>query len=457
MTPIHVIILAAGVSTRLKSRLSKVLHPLCGRPLIDYVLSAAQSLKPQKIAMVVGRGREKIQERYEGSRGMIFAYQSQRLGTAHAVQVGYRALGNPGGNVLILSGDVPLIIPRTLKSLQRHGQKASLSFLSAILPDPTGYGRVVRDSKGRVSGIVEEKNCTPDQKLINEINAGVYLAQGKLLKTHLKKIKKDPRKKEYYLTDLVALVAEAGLEVQGLPLENPQEVMGANTRSELAFLNQVIQNQILGEHLAQGVGMQDPDSIFIDHEVKIGPDTFLGAGVQILGRSRIGSGCRIEPGVILKNVQLGQEVEIKAYSYLEDCTVKEGAVIGPFARIRPESMVGPKAKVGNFVELKKTRLGEGSKANHLSYLGDTQIGKNANIGAGTITCNYDGKKKHNTQIADGVFVGSDSQLVAPVKLGRDSYIASGTTVTRNVPSKSLALSRVPQRNIKGWVKKKKGS
>lgn len=454
MTPIHVIILAAGDSTRLKSRLSKVLHPLCGRPMLDYVLSAARSLKPKKIAMVVGRGREKIQERYEGNRGLVFAYQSQRLGTAHAVQVGYRALGNPGGNVLILSGDVPLITPRTLKSLQRHGREKSLSFLSAILPDPTGYGRVVRDSKGRVSGIVEEKNCNPDQKLINEINAGVYLAQGNLLKTQLKKIKKDPRKKEYYLTDLVALVAEGGLEVQALPLEIPQEVIGANTRSELAFLNQVIQNQILGEHLAKGVGMQDPDSIFIDHGVKIGPDTFLGASVQILGRSRIGAGCRVEPGVILKDVQVGREVEIKAYSYLEECVVKEGAVIGPFARIRPESLVGPKAKVGNFVELKKTRLGEGSKANHLSYLGDTQIGKNANIGAGTITCNYDGKKKYKTQIADGVFVGSDSQLVAPVKLGRDSYIASGTTVTRDVPNESLALSRVPQRNIKGWRKKR---
>ncbi|MDX1387165.1 MAG: DapH/DapD/GlmU-related protein, partial [bacterium] len=211
-----------------------------------------------------------------------------------------------------------------------------------------------------------------------------------------------------------------------------------------------------GHHLSQGVGMQDPDSTFIDYGVKIGSDTFLGSGVQILGNSRVGSGCTLESGSILKDSQLGHGVEIKAYSYLEQCHIKEGSVIGPFARIRPESIVGPKSKVGNFVELKKTRLGEGSKANHLSYLGDTEVGKNANIGAGTITCNYDGKKKHKTKISDGVFVGSDSQLVAPVKLGRDSYIASGTTVTRDVPGQSLALSRVPQRNIKGWTKKKKG-
>jgi bifunctional UDP-N-acetylglucosamine pyrophosphorylase/glucosamine-1-phosphate N-acetyltransferase len=389
-----------------------------------------------------------------GEKGLIFAHQKERLGTAHATQVGLKALGKASGKVLILNGDVPLITTKTLKSLVRKSHKASLNFLTAVLPDPMGYGRVVREQDGGVTGIIEEKNASLSQKQINEINTGVYCIESGFLVSTLKKIKKDSLKKEYYLTDLVQLAVKQGLGVEAIPIDKPQEILGANTRGELAYLNQIIHDQIIGDHLLKGVGMQDPDSVQVDFGVSLGADTFLGTGVQVLGRSRVGPSCSIEPGCILKNVVLGAGVELKAYSYLEDCSVKAAAVIGPFARIRLGSVIARGAKVGNFVELKKTFLGEGSKVNHLSYLGDTKVGKNANIGAGTITCNYDGKNKYISVIGDGAFIGSDTQLVAPVKVGKGAYVGSGTTVTKDVPPGALALSRVPQRNVKGWAKKK---
>lgn len=448
MKPINLIILAAGNSTRLKSRVNKVMHPIAGRPMIDYVLTAARALRPRKIALVVGYGREALQEHLRGQRDLVFAVQKTRLGTAHAARIGLEALKISGGEVIILNGDVPLLDSRTLKKLIKVEPSNPLALLTAVLPNPTGYGRILRDAVGVLRGIVEEKNADAAQREINEINAGVYRAQVGFLKGALRKIKKDSVKGEYYLTEIVSRAVQEGFFPESLTVQDPHEILGANTRAELAFLNQMVASALNARHLEEGVGMQDPDTVFIDYGVKIGADSFLASGVQLMGKTRLGKGVTLEAGCILKNCQVADGVTLKAYSYLESCRLSTGAVVGPFARIRPGSQVGEGAQVGNFVELKKTKLGRESKANHLSYLGDSVIGKKVNIGAGTITCNYDGKKKFVTKIADGAFIGSDTQLVAPVKVGKGAYVGAGTTVTRNVPPGALATSRVEQKNLK---------
>lgn len=448
MAALNVLILAAGDSTRLKSKLSKVMHSLCGRPMIDYVLEVSRTLRPKKIALVLGYDRKTVQEHLRGGRDLVFAHQRERLGTAHATGIGLKALGVTSGKILILNGDVPLLKSATLRKLIMAGAKTPLAFLTAVLPNPGGYGRILRDVNGQVRGIVEEKNASPTQKQLNEINAGIYLVDVAFLQKALKKIKKDPVKKEFYLTEIVFQAVQSGFFPSALTVDDPHEVLGANTRSEMAFLNQMVRWALNANHLAGGVGMQDPDSTYIDYDVRIGADTFLASGVQLLGKSKIGKGVTLEAGCILKDTQVGDGVTLKAYSYLEECRIQSGATVGPFARIRPESVVGEGARVGNFVELKKTRMGKGSKANHLAYLGDTTVGKKANIGAGTITCNYDGKKKFRTVISDGAFIGSNAQLVAPVRVGKGAYVGAGTTVTRNVPPGALATSRVPQKNVK---------
>lgn len=459
MPSLSVIVLAAGNSTRLQTTTTKVMHPICGRPMLDYVLDAAEVLKPKKIAVVAGFGKDEVAEHLKArkSKGVrhLIAHQSQRKGTAHAVKMGLKALGSPKGRVLILSGDVPLIQASTLKAFCKSVPEPALGLVTALLPDPFGYGRILRNERGEVQGIVEEKDASDPQRQINEINGGIYLVPASFLSKAIGKIGRNAKTKEYYLTDLIALAVAAGMEVKAKALQDPHEILGANTRGELAFLNQYTQGLILGRHLDKGVGMQDPDAVHVDAEVKIGADSFLYSGVQLWGETKVGAGCVLEPGCILKDVTLGAGVTVKAYSYLESCQVKAQATVGPFARIRPESVVGAGAKVGNFVELKKTRLGAGAKANHLSYLGDAKVGKEANIGAGTITCNYDGWNKFETSIGEGAFIGSDSQLVAPVKVGKGAYVASGTTVIKGVPAGALAVARVPQRNVSDWANKKR--
>ncbi len=454
MSPNYVIILAAGDATRLKSKRSKVMHPICGRPMVDYVLEAAFSLRPKRVALVLGHDRETVLAHLKGKKGLIFAHQRERLGTGHAAHVGLKALGVGNGRVLILSGDVPLLTGTTLKKLQHLGGTTPLALLTAVLPNPRGYGRIMRNLEGEIEGIVEEKNATPEQRQVNEINAGVYLVDAGFLKNALPKIKRDPIKKEFYLTEIVAQAVAKKNRVQNLSVADPFEILGVNTRAELAYVNQRMRSDLVADHLERGVGMQDPDTVYVDHGVKIGPDSFLGAGVQLLGKTQIGPDVSIETGCILKNCVVKERAELRAFSYLEDCEIRVEARIGPFARIRPGSVVERTARVGNFVEVKKTYLGKGSKANHLSYLGDATIGKNANIGAGTITCNYDGKRKNRTILGDEVFVGSGTQLVAPVKVGKGAYIGAGTTVTRDVPAGSLAVSRTPQKNLRRSSKKK---
>lgn len=453
MKGLNIIIMAAGNSTRLKSRLTKVMQPLCGRPLIDHILRTARGLRPKKICLVVGNDKETLMEHLRGQKDLNFAHQRERRGTAHAAQIGLKALGNVSGPVLVLSGDVPLLKPETLKRLLRLGAARPLSLVTAVLADPFGYGRLLRDGEGRVYGIVEEKNASPEEKQINEINAGIYCIDAAFFRRALAKVKPDPIKKEYYLTDVVGIAVGEGIPVHTVPAEDSREILGVNTRSELAYLQQIRRGELIAGHLENGVGMEDPSTVYIDEGVSIGEDTYLGPGVHLKGRSNIGKSCRIEPGCVLVDAELGDEVQVKAYSHLQDCKVKARAILGPFARIRPGSVVEEEAHVGNFVELKKTRLGAGSKANHLSYLGDAVIGKGVNVGAGTITCNYDGKNKFQTRLEDGVFVGSDTQLVAPVRVGKGAYIGAGTTVTKNVPAGALAVSRVEQKNIKNYKKR----
>jgi bifunctional UDP-N-acetylglucosamine pyrophosphorylase/glucosamine-1-phosphate N-acetyltransferase len=457
MASLSIIILAAGNGVRLKSQIPKVMHPIGGRPMIDYVLQVARKLKPKKIAIVLGYGAPEIRAHLGRNKGVYFAHQAKRLGTAHAAQVGLKALGKVSGEVLILNGDVPLLQVETLKQFLQIKNPGSVSMVTALLPNPTGYGRILRDEMGEVLGIVEENNATAAEREINEINAGIYRVDSDFLRKNLNRIKMDSKKREYFLTDLVALARSEGKEVTGWTLEDAQQILGANTRAELAYLNQRVQEVLVRKFLTLGVGMEDPDHIYLDHGVQIGADSFLGVGVQIRGDSRIGKKVTIESGSILKNVQVSDGVQILAYSYLENCRVQKNAVVGPFARLRPGTEIGEGSKVGNFVEMKKTRLGKDSKANHLSYLGDCRIGQGVNIGAGTITCNYDGKKKFQTVIMDGSFIGSDTQLVAPVKVGRGAYVGSGTTLTQDVPPGALALSRVPQKNIRGWAKRRKGN
>ncbi len=455
MKALHIIVMAAGNSTRLKSPRSKILHSICGRPMIDYVLDAAQALRPKETLLVLGNDREKVKDHLKGRRGLKFVHQKERRGTAHAVQTALGRLKKASrGTILILSGDVPMLRPQTLRTLLKAQGGQGLALLTAIHPNPYGYGRILRDREGRVYGVIEEKNAGPEQRVLNEINAGVYAADLKFLKSALRSVKPDPLKREYYLTDIVGLAAQQGVRLRALNLRDAHEVLGVNNRAELAYLNQLMRQEILGRHLENGVGLEDPETVFVDHGVRIGEDTFIEAGVHLSGQTRVGRGCRLETGSYLKDAELGEGVHLKAYSYLEECVVRPRAVIGPFARLRPGTVLEREVHIGNFVELKKTRMGRGSKANLLCYLGDATVGARVNIGAGTITCNYDGRKKYPTFIGDGVFIGSDTQLVEPVRVGRAAYVAAGTTVTKDVPPGALAISRVSQKNVPRYVRKK---
>jgi bifunctional UDP-N-acetylglucosamine pyrophosphorylase / glucosamine-1-phosphate N-acetyltransferase len=459
MSRLAAIILAAGKGTRMKSSSDrpKVLYEIAGRPMVHYPLEIARRLKCDPIVMVVGQGGEEVRNRFSGTPRVRFARQRQQLGSAHAVLAAESLLKGFQGEALILSGDVPLIREETVQELLRFHRSSprALTLASFKTKTPAGYGRVIRDGQGRVFKIVEETDLTEEERKVEEVNGGLYVARLPVLFKALKRIRKNPVKKEFYFTDLPPVLNEMKEEVGGRLLEDPAELMGVNNRWELAAAERLMQERIQKEWMLSGVSLLTPHRTVIQTEVKIGPDTVLHPDVALLGKTRVGKGCVLEQGVILQDAILGDHVIIRAYSHVEKSAVDSGAAIGPFARIRPDSKIGKDSRVGNFVELKKTSLGEGSKANHLSYLGDARIGRDVNIGAGTITCNYDGVKKYPTKIEDGVFIGSDTQLVAPVKVGKKAYIGAGTTVTKDVPPQALALSRVEQKNIPGYMKRKK--
>jgi bifunctional UDP-N-acetylglucosamine pyrophosphorylase/glucosamine-1-phosphate N-acetyltransferase len=455
---LHVVILAAGKGTRMKSSRPKVLHGLAGRPIIDHVLRTAESLRAESTTVVIGHGADDVRLALAG-RALSFAIQSPQLGTGHALLQAKPMLEGKSGTVLLLYGDVPLLQANTLSRLLDHhrAKKAAATILTTDLAEPYGYGRIVRDAGGQVARIVEERDASGDERKITEINSGIYAFDLGPLFGSLQQLATDNSQGEYYLTDLVAMYRQRGLPVETLNLDSPAELRGVNSRADLSELSAIVRQRRNHDVMLSGVTLEDSASTFIDADVHIGADTVLGPGVMLQGATRVGERCEIQAGTRITNSQLGNDVVVLDHSVIVGSRIGDGARIGPFAHVRPDSVVGNGAHVGNFVELKKTTLGRKSKANHLAYLGDATIGEGVNIGAGTITCNYDGVAKHPTIIEDGVFIGSDSQLVAPVRIGSGAYVAAGSSITKDVPADALGIARAKQENKPGWAADRRAS
>ena len=456
MADLHVVVLAAGKGTRMKSRTPKVLHQAAGLPLIEHVLRTANRLKPASVVVIVGHQSDVIQRAIGERLGLAFALQEPQLGTGHALLQAEPLLKGARGTLVLLSGDVPLLRSETVDALVRtHDERsAAATVLTALVDAPDGYGRVVRDG-GAISAIVEHKDASPAERAIQEINSGIYAFDIAPLFESLRSIGSSNAQGEYYLPDLVRIYRARGWTVETVRLDDPEQILGVNSRKELADVATILKSRKNDELMAAGVTLVDPASTYIDPDVTIGEDTVVHPGVFLEGRTRIGSRCEIHSGVRLVNSTVDDEAVIHNFCVIIDSHIASGAQLGPFAHLRPQSHVGEHAKVGNFVELKKTVLGRGSKASHLTYLGDTTVGEKVNIGAGTITCNYDGVTKNPTVIEDGAFIGSDSQLIAPVRIGKGAYVAAGSSITEDVPAEALAIGRGKQVNKPGWTKSRR--
>jgi bifunctional UDP-N-acetylglucosamine pyrophosphorylase/glucosamine-1-phosphate N-acetyltransferase len=455
-TPLYALVLAAGQGTRMRSSRPKVLFPLGGRTLLDHVLSTLPPLAVSAVSIVVGHQAQAVEAAVRTSPHALtdlrFALQPEQKGTADAVRCGLEKLPElaaRGGKVLILYGDTPLLTTETLQRLL-SATTGKLGLLTTTLLDPTGYGRIVRQD-GHVHRIVEHKDATPAERALCEVNAGMYLCDAQFLLSALRHITQSPATRELYLTHLFEIAGNQGETITAVTAA-PDEVFGVNDRADLAQACDKLRARTNRAHMLAGVTFVDPATTHVDVTVEIGPDTELWGGVCLRGQTRIGPGCVLEQGCVLENVLVQAGTHIRPYTVAKDSHIGSRCHLGPFSHLRPGSVLSEDAHVGNFVELKKTHLGQGSKANHLTYLGDAQIGANVNIGCGTITCNYDGFAKHPTLIEDGVFIGSDTQLVAPVRVGKDAIIAAGTTVTHDVPEGALAVSRVPQKDKPGAAK-----
>jgi bifunctional UDP-N-acetylglucosamine pyrophosphorylase/glucosamine-1-phosphate N-acetyltransferase len=455
---IHVVILAAGKGTRMKSRRPKTLHAVAGRPMLDRVLRTAESIQPDTITLIVGHRAEAIRAHLADRDGLQFALQEPQLGTAHALQQAEATLHGRTGTLVLLSADVPLLSSTTLRQLlDTHcGAHAAATVVTATVDRPYGYGRIVR-KEGRIARIVEERDTTAAERQIREINSGIYAFDLEPLWDALRSIASQNAQGEYYLTDLVAIYRRRKLAVETLHVDNPAEIRGINSRSEMAEVSRLVRQTKNEELMAAGVTLIDPATTYVDPDVEVGPDTVIHPNVVLEGHTTIGAACEIRGSVRIADSRLGDRVTVNNFCLIVGAQVADGVAVGPFAHLRPETTVGEGAKIGNFVELKKTSLGAGSKVNHLAYLGDATIGAHVNVGAGTITCNYDGEKKHPTVIEDGAFIGSDTQLIAPVRVGKGAYVAAGSSITHDVPAGSLGIARGRQSNLEGWVERKKGA
>ena len=449
----HVVVLAAGQGTRMKSSLPKVLHPVGGRPMLESVLRAARSLDPASLTVIVGYKAEIVKARAD--LDVRYVVQEPQLGTAHALLQAEDALSGARGSLVLLSGDVPLLRGETLKALvlAHHTAGAVATIVTAVVDHPYGYGRIVR-AGGNVARIVEERDASPEQRKIREVNAGIYAFDLAPLWAALRGIAAQNAQGEYYLTDLVATYRRQKLRVETLQVKDSREVRGINSRTELADVTKVVRQQKNEELMAAGVTLIDPSTTYVDEDVEVGPDTVLHPGVILEGHTQIGPACEIQANVRITDSTIGSHVTVKNFCVIVHADIADRASVGPFAYLRPETTVGPEAHVGTFVELKKTALGPRSKANHLTYLGDATVGADVNIGAGTITCNYDGVKKHQTVIEDAAFIGSDSQLIAPVRIGRGAYVGAGSSITKDVPPGALGIARGRQANIESWTERK---
>ena len=467
---IAIAIMAAGKGTRLKSKHPKVLHEIGGKPILAHVIATAEKVVPARdIFVIIGHEAERVREAVAGT-GVNFVLQAEQRGTGHALMVAREALsGNKYDQVIVLSGDAPMITAETIRKLSdfHSAQKAAMTLLSADLDNPFGYGRVIRSSlaagRGRpalhrgaeVRAIVEEKSASPEQKKIREINSGFYAFDGPALYEYIDRLSNANAHGEYYLTDMAEVFHRAGKKVVAIKTSDASEVLGSNTRAEMMMLDARLRLAKCRELLEQGVTIFYPHTCVIDSDVEVGADTVIEPFVQLLGHTKIGADCRVRSYSVIGNSVLGDRVTVKPGTIMEDSRVGAGAVLGPYTHMRPGSEVGENAHLGNFVETKKIKLGKGSKANHLSYLGDAEIGEGVNVGAGTITCNYDGEKKHKTVIEDGAFIGSDSTLVAPVKIGRGAYVAAASCITEDVPADALALGRARQSVKEGWARERR--
>ena len=459
--PLGAIVLAAGLGTRMRSRRAKVLHELAGRPLVRYPLAALAALDPDRVALVVGHQPDDVRAAAAGAglRDLRTATQPEQRGTGHAVACATEAFRGFTGDVLILYGDVPMIRPATLQALVacHRAEAADLTLVTMSFADPTGYGRILRAPDGRVTGIVEERDANQAQRGITEVNPGLYAVRSEVLFPLLAELRPDNAQGELYLTDLVALAARAGRRVSTIAARSPEELAGINTRAELARMEATLKLDAVERWMAAGVTFEDPATAYVGPDVTIGSDTVIGPNVQLRGRTRIGSGCRLDGTAYLVDATVGDGAHLLFACVVEGAEIGAEARIGPFARLRPGTRLAERVHIGNFVETKKAVIGAGTKANHLSYLGDCDVGPDANIGAGTITCNYDGStgKKSRTVIGARVQIGSDSQLVAPVSVGDDAYVGTGTTVRSDVPAGALVVNPKTDRHVAGWTARRR--
>ena len=440
----------------MKSDVPKVLHRLGGKPLFLHVLKMAQIFQPNRIAIVVGHGADAVIQAY-GGFDVAWVTQEKQLGTGHAVLSARKSFDDFDGDILILSGDVPLIPERVIATmLKAHREEnAALTVMTAVLNDPTGYGRILRGHGDALSRVVEEKDATEEQRRIREVNAGAYLARRDFLFQALAAVRNDNRQGEYYLPDIIGIGLSCGSKITTVQVEDPREIMGINTRQELARMEKTLRERINKKWMEAGVTLKDPESVYIDEGVTIGRDTVIGPNTQLCGRTVIGERCRIDGSAYVMDCEIGNDVHLLFSVVLMSSQVEQGASIGPFAHLRPGSALAANVHIGNFVETKAAKIGPGTKASHLSYLGDCTIGRDTNIGAGTITCNYDGFQKYKTQIGDRVQVGSDSTLVAPVSLGDDVYVATASTVRHDVPAGALVYNDRQERVREGWTEQKR--
>src|SRR5688572_6069699 len=449
---LQIVILAAGQGKRMRSGLPKVLHPLAGRPLLAHVLDTARTLKARRIVVVHGHGAEAVRAAFPDA-GIAWALQSEQLGTGHAVQQAMPHL-EAGGDVLVLYGDVPLVREATLRRLLEAAREG-LAVLTVELDDPAGYGRVLRDQAGRVARIVEHKDAAPSERAVREVNAGFYALSAPRLAGWLKKITNRNAQKEYYLTDIVALAVAEDVPVIGVRAEDEWEVAGVNSRRELAALERRYQKQAAERLLDEGVTLADPARIDVRGALQCGRDVSIDVNCVFEGRVTLADGVRVGANCVLRDVTVGNGTEVFAFSHLDSSVVGARCRIGPYARLRPGAELADEVHIGNFVEIKASRLGAASKANHLAYIGDAELGARVNVGAGTITCNYDGAEKHRTVIEDDCFIGSDATLVAPVRIARGSYIGAGSTISKDTPPGQLTVARAKQVSVPGWKPPKK--
>jgi bifunctional UDP-N-acetylglucosamine pyrophosphorylase/glucosamine-1-phosphate N-acetyltransferase len=440
----------------MKSGLPKVLHKIGGQPLFLHVLRTAKLLRPERLAIIIGHGADAVRRAYGGS-DVIWVTQEEQLGTGHAVLSAKQSFADFAGDLLILSGDVPLIEERTLRSMVacHREQRAAATLLTAVLDDPAGYGRIVRDGHGALKASIEERDATEEQRRLQEVNAGAYVAERKFLFAALEQVRNNNRQGEYYLPDIAGFGVGQGRRIATVQVGDPKEMMGINTREELACMEKSLRERINKKWMDAGVTLKDPDTTYIEDGVAIGRDTIIGPNTQLCGRTVIGERCQIDGSAYVMDMEIGNDVHLLFSVVLMSSRIEQGAIIGPFAHLRPGTSLAANVHIGNFVETKAAKIGVGTKANHLTYLGDCTIGRDSNIGAGTITCNYDGFAKYQTRIGDRVQVGSDTTLVAPVALGDDVYVATASTVRQDVPAGALVYNERQERVREGWTEKKR--